>query len=107
VEGEVWPQPSRLKTWEGPDGKVWHRAGDTPLKLTGVRRLVHDQAVEVVLFYGVVPKFVVTADDRAELWSRIEPVMRGQGADNPYADFRAFRYRDDNGNKLLAVEESC
>jgi hypothetical protein len=107
VEGEVWPQPSRLKTWEAPDGKVWHRAGDTPLKLTAVRRLVQDQAVEVVLFYGVVPKFVVTAADRADLWSRIESVMRGLGAESPYADFRAFRYRDDDGNKLLAVEENC
>jgi hypothetical protein len=106
VEYEVWPTPSRLKTWIDPDGNAWHRAGDSPLKLAVARRLLNDQAVRVVLFY-MDPMPVVTADERAALWSRMDPVMRGRPVANPYSDFVAFRYRDDAGNKMLAVEERC
>jgi hypothetical protein len=59
------------------------------------------------VFYGMHPKPVITADERAALWARIEPVMRRRPVANPYSDFRAYRFRDDVGNKLLAVEERC
>ena len=107
VGDEVWPQPSHIKTWVDSDGKSWQRAGDLPLRLAAARRLLHDQAVQVVLFYWMHPRPVISADERAELWSRIEPVMRGRPVTNPSSDFLAFRFRDDAGNKLLAIEERC
>lgn len=107
MDGDVWPQPSRLTTWVDSAGKAWRRSGNTPLRLTAARRLLHDQAVQVVLFYGMDPTPVDTADERAALWARIEPVMRGRPVANPYSDFLAFRFRDDAGNRLLAIEEHC
>jgi hypothetical protein len=94
-----------MRQWVGPDGSVWRRAGDAPLKLTAARRLIHDQAVEVVLFNGVTPQFLVTSDERVQLWSRIDPVLRGRPVSDPYLDYLAFRFRDDAGNRLLAIEE--
>lgn len=103
MEGDVWPRPSRLKQWIGPDGNVWRRAGDAPLKLADARRLIHNQAVEVVLFNGLIPQFMVSPDERVQLWSRIDPVLRGRSVHR--LDFSAFRFRDDAGNKMLAIQE--
>lgn len=104
---EVWPQPSRIRDWVDADGKTWHRAGDSPLRLTSARRLLRDETVRVVLFYGMEPMTLTTVRERAALWSRMEPVLRHKPVTNPHADFLAFRFRDDDGNKLLAIEEHC
>ncbi|HEV2885935.1 MAG TPA: hypothetical protein VGX49_03425 [Jatrophihabitans sp.] len=103
---EFWPQPSHLKSWTDSGGKVWRRIGNDVLEKKAVRRLIHDPAVRVVLFYGLEPTDI-EIEAREALWARMEPVMSGKPTDNPFEDFVAYKYRDDARTVMLAIEEYC
>jgi hypothetical protein len=102
----AYPQPSHLKSWTDSGGIAWRRIGNEPLDKKAVRRLIEDPAVRVVLFDGPEPTDVA-ANSRRDLWNRMEPVLSGKVADNPFAAFVSFKYRDDERSVLLAVEEHC
>ena len=101
-----WPQPTRMHHWLDADGRRWRRIGKGLLGRKIVRRMILDDSVEVVLFYGPEPKPVIGQQARGELWSRVEPVLRGRG-EVPYQDFAAVAFRDEQGRLLLAIEEHC
>jgi hypothetical protein len=102
----AWPQPSRLKSWTDGGGNAWRRIGNDVLEKTAVRRLIHDPAVRVVLFWGPDPTDI-EFDAREALWARMEPVMSGKPTVNPFADFLSFKFRDDARTVMLAIEEHC
>jgi hypothetical protein len=102
----TWPSPRHLKSWTDSDGKTWRRVGDHPLRKNAVRRLIHDASIRVILFHGMEPSDV-DFDARESLWHRIESVLRGKPTNNPLSDFVPFKFRDADGNVMLAIEESC
>jgi hypothetical protein len=57
-----------------------------------------------VHFHGVSPTVVVKRD---ELWGRIEPLLRSDSSSPTHASAAVWRFRDADGRKLIAVEESC
>lgn len=65
-----------------------------------------DQERLVMHFCGVDPKLITAPDARGELWSRVATIMRGDDS-YPRADMKVFRFRDDTGASMIAVEESC
>jgi hypothetical protein len=102
----AWLQPSRLKSWTDSAGNAWRRIGDDVLEKKTVRRLIHDPAVRVVLFYEA-EATDIEFDAREALWARMEPLMSGKPTDNPFADFVSFKFRDDARTVMLAIEEHC
>jgi hypothetical protein len=102
----VWPSPRRMKSWTDSDGRVWRRVGDQPLARKQGQRIVRDREARVVLFNGLQPTDV-DPDARDGLWARVDAVLNGRASDNPMADFVLFKYRDESGKVMLAVEESC
>ena len=101
----TWPSPRHLKSWIDSDGNSWRRIGDHPLGKNAARRLIRDPSTRVILFVGMDPSDV-NLDARGSLWDRIEPVLRGKPSDDPYSHFALFKFRDVDGNVMLAIEES-
>lgn len=101
-----YPSPTQLRHWLDADGRWWRRIGNDLLDWKAVRKLIQDDSVVVVLFYWPEPPQVIAQQARKQLWSRVEPVLRGRGevADQYFA---AVRFRDDQGRSLLAIEEHC
>ena len=83
---------------------VWRRVGNDPLKARVVRRDFADPEVAVVHFYGVDPTPMLDDAARSGLWSQIVPILDGTTAD-PYAEVKVYRYRDESGRSMLAVQE--
>ena len=98
-----WPQPSHLKSWTDQSGHEWLRAGDQPMKLVAARRAFRRKDAIFVHFFGVTPTVVLEPD---ELWARIEPILRGDPAVDPFSVASVWRFRDNEGRRLIAVEES-
>jgi len=100
------PLPTRMLHWLDADGCRWRRIGHGELSWKIVRRMIFDDSVEVVLFYGPEPKRVIGQQARRELWSRVEPVLRGRG-EVPHQDFAAVPFQDAQERLMLAIEEHC
>lgn len=78
------------------------------MKTRVARRGFDDPEVAVVHFIGVDPVPILDQIARSDLWAHIEPILEGRTRrTDPYAEVKVFRYRDQSGRSMLAIQEWC
>ena len=96
-----------MRHWLDAEGHWWRRIGNELLGWKAVRKLIHDDSVQVVLFFWPEPPTaVIGRQARDELWTQVERVLRGR-PEPMDLQFQAVRFRDDQGCLLLAIEADC
>ncbi|OLR94434.1 hypothetical protein [Actinokineospora bangkokensis] len=99
------PSAIRGKGWVDADGKRWVRRGGG-VEVKRAERLLASADVRVLHFCGPDAPVEVAVGDRAALWERVRPYLRGRGKE-VHADFAVAEFRDGQRRTMLVIEESC
>jgi hypothetical protein len=103
---QTWPQPIADGVWTDSAHVRWRRRGLAPLAVKQVKRLLLEPGVGVLLCYELTPRMIPPAE-RAALWARVEPVLQGREDAPAFSAFNTAEFTDEDGHRLLVLEESC
>lgn len=106
-EGEEIDSPVSSGSWIDRDSVVWRRRGGNAEPARARRLLLERAETRVVHMYAGDARDIAHAD-RASLWHRIEPYVRGaRRMAGDHTDLLVAEFRDVSGRQLLIVEERC
>lgn len=99
---EEIPTFARMREYVDPDGVRWRRRGDRLLAGKDLgRRLRHDELQVLHHYMGELTQ--LPPDGREAFWSTAQASMRA----STFSDFVGVEFRNEDGHRLLVVEESC
>lgn len=102
VVADAYPNFAKMKEYVAPDGVRWRRRGDQVLEGKALARRLQKQDVWVIHHYrGELTE--VPSAGRTDFWAQAESRM----AESNHSDFQGSEFRNEAGQYLLVVDESC
>jgi hypothetical protein len=99
----AWPTPIRDKHWIDRQGNRWRMRGGL-LTVRQARRLFRRPDVAILHVYGPEPRHV-TGPERDALVDKVEQFF--VHAAPPMTEFAIAEFRNEVGQAMLVVQESC